>query len=306
MDVPTRILRGVSAFALVGLVAAAAPATAGTVYSWRTEDGSHAFTDDPERIPERYREQAESRAVGALEDYEQLTRADATASAAHAARLERRLDHLRALNGTPAASPRRAVRHQVARHPAARFVGKPLLRSHGVAMADEDAEDMDDMDGEGTETPAPPRAYDSSASVAEMGRFTGSASGAEVADPDIGFETTGPFGHEGPGDDGIEPSPVFGPVASGDDDGGGEIPGGPVRTSRVRSTDEFVPAVNFNIDPYDEAPVIVEKKRMRDRDTMSTRHITIVRQGDRVLGIIKPRAHVQPPYFGDEEDLEDY
>ena len=41
--------------------ALAAPAVADPVYSWRTEDGGYAFTDDPKGIPARYRDQAQVR-----------------------------------------------------------------------------------------------------------------------------------------------------------------------------------------------------------------------------------------------------
>ena len=49
----------ISAAGIVLLVALGAPAAAGTLFKWVAEDGSVAFTDDPERIPERYRSQVE-------------------------------------------------------------------------------------------------------------------------------------------------------------------------------------------------------------------------------------------------------
>ena len=52
----------------VGLVCSlAAPAAAGTLYSWTTEEGTIAFTDDAKRIPARYRDVAKRRQVGGLE-----------------------------------------------------------------------------------------------------------------------------------------------------------------------------------------------------------------------------------------------
>lgn len=94
-------VRGVSAF-LVGLALAAGQAgvamAGGTVYSWRTEDGSYAFTDDEDAIPARYREQATERQVGRLADYERFTPVDDAATDAYEADLAQRVLRLRDLN----------------------------------------------------------------------------------------------------------------------------------------------------------------------------------------------------------------
>jgi len=74
------------------------PALAGEIYSWRTEDGGYAFTDDPKAIPPRYRDQVETRATARLNDYSRLTVPEAGASDDYAQRLSDRLDYLRALN----------------------------------------------------------------------------------------------------------------------------------------------------------------------------------------------------------------
>lgn len=63
-----RLLLGVSLFA--GL---AGPAFAGNVYSWVTEDGTYAFTDDPKRIPAKHRDEAETRPMGDLKRYARYT-----------------------------------------------------------------------------------------------------------------------------------------------------------------------------------------------------------------------------------------
>ncbi|MEZ4330576.1 MAG: DUF4124 domain-containing protein [Myxococcota bacterium] len=55
------------------LIALAGPAFAGTVYSWVTEDGTHAFTDDPKRIPEKHKAEASTRALGDLKRYDRYT-----------------------------------------------------------------------------------------------------------------------------------------------------------------------------------------------------------------------------------------
>ncbi len=87
-------LVGAAAFA----AALAAPAAADPVYSWRTEDGGYAFTDDPKAIPPRYREQAQKRETGRLHDYKRYTPSDDAATERYAEQLTRRLEHLRAVN----------------------------------------------------------------------------------------------------------------------------------------------------------------------------------------------------------------
>jgi len=74
------------------------PAAAGEIYSWRTEDGGFAFTDDPKAVPARYRSQAATRETAGLGDYERLTEPEPGAMADYSRRLDDRLDHLRRLN----------------------------------------------------------------------------------------------------------------------------------------------------------------------------------------------------------------
>ena len=91
-----------SAVRVAGIAAAVLmfglPALAGEVYSWRTEDGGYAFTDDPKAVPPRYRDRAQARTTAGLSDYERLTAPEAGSTDAYAQRLADRLDHLRALN----------------------------------------------------------------------------------------------------------------------------------------------------------------------------------------------------------------
>jgi hypothetical protein len=96
-----RLLTLAGAAALVA--ALATPAAADRVYSWRTEDGGYAFTDDPKAIPARYREQAKVRESASLGDYKRYTPSDDKAAERYAAQLDRRLDHLRAMNAQPVA-----------------------------------------------------------------------------------------------------------------------------------------------------------------------------------------------------------
>ena len=86
-------------------VALAAPAQAGDVYTWRTEDGATAFTDDPKSIPARYRNQVETRQAAALGGYDRFSRQDGAAADRYEQRLAERLERLRAFNGTQASAP---------------------------------------------------------------------------------------------------------------------------------------------------------------------------------------------------------
>ena len=82
----------------VGLVIAAiaAPALAGTVYSWTTDDGTSAFTDDPKRIPAKYKDKVERRQLGKLKNYKQYTESQVKHEATYEARVADRLEALRA------------------------------------------------------------------------------------------------------------------------------------------------------------------------------------------------------------------
>ena len=71
-----------AAIATVTLIFAL-PALAGEIYSWRTEDGGYAFTDDEKAIPPRYRDQIEIQRIEGLGDYPRLTTPDAGASDAY-------------------------------------------------------------------------------------------------------------------------------------------------------------------------------------------------------------------------------
>ncbi len=83
---------------------APAPASAGTIYSWRTEDGTYAFSDDPEAIPTRYRDQVRTRVTSDLRDYERYTEPVPGSGAQYAKELAERLERLRATNAALAAA----------------------------------------------------------------------------------------------------------------------------------------------------------------------------------------------------------
>lgn len=87
--------------ALVGAglgLAVAAPAGAGTVYRWRTDDGTLAYTNIQKQIPERYRDKAETVQLGSLEAYKRYTPEGAAGTQAHARGVSENLARLRAFN----------------------------------------------------------------------------------------------------------------------------------------------------------------------------------------------------------------
>jgi len=81
-----------AALLLAVALSIATPVIAGTVYTWRTEDGTVSFTDDQKHIPSRYRSQAEARQTKDLDGYKRFTPADkSTTDATYANRLNERL-----------------------------------------------------------------------------------------------------------------------------------------------------------------------------------------------------------------------
>ena len=69
--------------ALVAGVGFAAPgAQAGEAYAWTTEDGVYAYTDDPKKVPSRYRDQAVRIHLRDLDQYDRFTKTHDDASAA--------------------------------------------------------------------------------------------------------------------------------------------------------------------------------------------------------------------------------
>ena len=81
----------------LGLVLAA-PAAFAEMYSWRTEDGGYAFTDNREHVPARYADQVTVMPSRKLADYERFTPQDDAARSEQADRLAERLSYLRSLN----------------------------------------------------------------------------------------------------------------------------------------------------------------------------------------------------------------
>jgi hypothetical protein len=81
----------------IGLVFAT-PAIAGEIFSWKTENGEVAFTDNPKKIPARYRSQVQTRASERIEDYAKFSSGQPEATNRYAEQLASRLDYLRWLN----------------------------------------------------------------------------------------------------------------------------------------------------------------------------------------------------------------
>jgi hypothetical protein len=55
-----------------------------------------------------------------------------------------------------------------------------------------------------------------------------------------------------------------------------------------------------------EEPVIVEQRRVRDRNNISTTHVTVVRQGDEILSVVRPEsAHDRADWKSENELLGD-
>ena len=75
-------------------------------------------------------------------------------------------------------------------------------------------------------------------------------------------------------------------------------------TISVRTGDENAPIIDVSPGTNPE-PIVIEKRHYKPDGAISTRSNTIVRQGDRILTIIKPQAHEHDVTdFGDEDDFE--
>jgi hypothetical protein len=81
----------------MGLVFAT-PAVAGEIFSWQTENGEVAFTDNPKKIPARYRSQAQKRTSERIEDYAQFSSGQPEETNRYAEKLAERVDYLRWFN----------------------------------------------------------------------------------------------------------------------------------------------------------------------------------------------------------------
>ena len=203
------------------VLVATAPASAGTLYRWETENGTLAFADDPKRIPERYRESAEEIQTQGLDGYGRYTPTDGAAQQEQADQLTARLDGLRERSG-------------IGEEPAGAVVIEEPPAEHpleGIALQSQQK-----------------------------------TQGRRLVNTPLGRRW--------------------------------------VRTTRVQTVDTPMPVLGVRADTESDEPVVVERVRARSRDSLVTRHITGVRQGDRVLSVIKPRARHGSADFPTEEDYE--
>jgi len=96
---------GTAAIAALALGAVAIPATAGTFYQWRTEEGSFAFADSLRKVPARYRDEMTTRTMASLSGYERFTPIDRTANVRYERELVARLDTLQSRRSVLASAP---------------------------------------------------------------------------------------------------------------------------------------------------------------------------------------------------------
>ncbi len=61
--------------------------------------------------------------------------------------------------------------------------------------------------------------------------------------------------------------------------------------------------VGFPLDGADEAPILTNNVRMMPENSIATRHVTIVRQGERILSVVTPQLNQSPGTFPSESDL---
>ena len=85
---------GTAAFAALMFGAVAMPAGAGTLYQWRTEEGSFAFADSLKKVPARYQDGMTRRSMTSLSGYERFTPVDRTASLRYERAITARLEAL--------------------------------------------------------------------------------------------------------------------------------------------------------------------------------------------------------------------
>jgi Domain of unknown function (DUF4124) len=52
-----------------------------------------------------------------------------------------------------------------------------------------------------------------------------------------------------------------------------------------------------------DEPVVVEQRRVRDRNNISTTHVTVVRQGDEILSVVRPESAHDRANWGSEREL---
>jgi hypothetical protein len=102
---------GTARIALVAgvVLGLATPVIAGTVYSWKTEDGTISYADEKKKVPKMYRDSAKRHATGKLDGYDQFTESDKAVDGSYEDRLNARLESLRGAASAAATQPGQAV-----------------------------------------------------------------------------------------------------------------------------------------------------------------------------------------------------
>lgn len=80
------------------LLALAGVAEAKVVYRWKTDDGVYAFTDDPKRIPAKYRAEAKASPMRSLRGYKNYTPAQRSGTRAHLKEMQESAREMARLN----------------------------------------------------------------------------------------------------------------------------------------------------------------------------------------------------------------
>jgi hypothetical protein len=88
-----------------------------------------------------------------------------------------------------------------------------------------------------------------------------------------------------------------------------ETPAVAARPARVSRTDTILQLDNRTsiAIPNDglgsDEPVVVEERRVRDRNNISTTHVTVVRQGDQIISVVRPESAHDRADWPDESEL---
>ena len=75
------------------------------------------------------------------------------------------------------------------------------------------------------------------------------------------------------------------------------------RTSTVLRLDNRASVTIPNDRLGSDEPIVVEERRVRDRNNISTTHVTVVRQGDDILTVVRPESAHDRADWADEREL---
>jgi len=83
---------------VAAMVLSAGMAEAKSVYRWKTDEGTYAFTDDPKQIPAKYRDRARRSTLRPLQTYRNYTPAQDAATGAHVKQMREAARYFSELN----------------------------------------------------------------------------------------------------------------------------------------------------------------------------------------------------------------